>query len=327
MSDYTKLTNYAVKDSYPSGTPAKVIKGTELDDEFNAIATAVATKVNSASPTITGTATIDTASITNNASVGGTLNVTGASTLNGNTTLNGSLIFEGATANDFETTVSVTDPTADRTITFPDKTGTVALTSDIPNSSSLTSQNGTYSIAGTTTLTVTATAHGRAVSDVVYLNFTSGTAVDGSYTITAVTTNTFTVTHGTSITSSGNVSVHYSNKGLMEFISADEAAVGTSTSKAMTAAATAALIAVGYDRSLTQRGYQKLPGGLILQWGRDNTGASVTFPIAFPNECFSVVGSPSTNVEEYTSSITTTGFYFGSNTGGMFVSCWIAIGY
>ena len=43
----------------------------------------------------------------------------------------GSVVFEGATANDFETTLAVTDPTADRTITFPDSTGTVALTSDI----------------------------------------------------------------------------------------------------------------------------------------------------------------------------------------------------
>jgi hypothetical protein len=39
--------------------------------------------------------------------------------------------FEGSTANDFETTLTVIDPTADRTITFPDATGTVALTSDI----------------------------------------------------------------------------------------------------------------------------------------------------------------------------------------------------
>jgi hypothetical protein len=42
-----------------------------------------------------------------------------------------SITFEGATANAFETTLAVTDPTADRTITFPDATGTVALTSDI----------------------------------------------------------------------------------------------------------------------------------------------------------------------------------------------------
>jgi hypothetical protein len=42
-----------------------------------------------------------------------------------------SIVFEGATANDYETTLAVTDPTADRTITLPNATGTVALTSDI----------------------------------------------------------------------------------------------------------------------------------------------------------------------------------------------------
>ena len=41
------------------------------------------------------------------------------------------IIFEGATANNFETTLTVTDPTADRTITLPDATGTVALTTDL----------------------------------------------------------------------------------------------------------------------------------------------------------------------------------------------------
>ena len=38
------------------------------------------------------------------------------------------VIFEGATADDFETIINVTDPTADRTIVFPDASGTVALT-------------------------------------------------------------------------------------------------------------------------------------------------------------------------------------------------------
>ena len=38
-----------------------------------------------------------------------------------------SIIFEGATANTFETTISVTDPTADRTVTIPDATGTIIL--------------------------------------------------------------------------------------------------------------------------------------------------------------------------------------------------------
>ena len=40
----------------------------------------------------------------------------------------GSIIFEGATDDSFETTLAVTDPTADRTITLPNATGTVSLT-------------------------------------------------------------------------------------------------------------------------------------------------------------------------------------------------------
>lgn len=44
MSDYTKAVNYAVKDGLLSGNPAKKILGTQLDTEFNNIATAVASK-------------------------------------------------------------------------------------------------------------------------------------------------------------------------------------------------------------------------------------------------------------------------------------------
>jgi hypothetical protein len=40
------------------------------------------------------------------------------------------IVFEGATANEFETTLTVTDPTSDKTITLPDATGTVALTNN-----------------------------------------------------------------------------------------------------------------------------------------------------------------------------------------------------
>lgn len=43
----------------------------------------------------------------------------------------GSLVFEGSTNDGFETTLAVADPTADRTITLPNNTGTVALTSDL----------------------------------------------------------------------------------------------------------------------------------------------------------------------------------------------------
>ena len=62
-----------------------------------------------------------------------------------------SIEFEGATANDFETTLAVTDPTADRTITLPDATGTVALTSDVTTHANLTEAHGaTGAVVGTT---------------------------------------------------------------------------------------------------------------------------------------------------------------------------------
>ena len=44
MSDYTKSTNFASKDNLSSGNPLKIVKGTEIDTEFNNIATAIATK-------------------------------------------------------------------------------------------------------------------------------------------------------------------------------------------------------------------------------------------------------------------------------------------
>jgi hypothetical protein len=54
-----------------------------------------------------------------------------------------SIVFEGTTANDFETTLQVIDPTADRTITFKDASGTVAFTSDIPTNTDGLSEGST----------------------------------------------------------------------------------------------------------------------------------------------------------------------------------------
>jgi hypothetical protein len=77
-----------------------------------------------------------------------------------------SITFEGATANDFETTIAVTDPTGDRTITFPDATGTVALTSDITVSASSTNTFSNKSISLTTnTVTGTIAEFNTALSD------------------------------------------------------------------------------------------------------------------------------------------------------------------
>lgn len=45
MSNYNKATNFAAKDTLLTGNPSKAIKGTELDNEFNAISSAITSKV------------------------------------------------------------------------------------------------------------------------------------------------------------------------------------------------------------------------------------------------------------------------------------------
>lgn len=57
MSNYTKATDFAVKDSLSTGNPSKIVKGTEIDTEFSAIQSAVNSKADTANSALTGTAT------------------------------------------------------------------------------------------------------------------------------------------------------------------------------------------------------------------------------------------------------------------------------
>jgi len=55
MSNYVQSTNFATKDALSSGDPLKIVKGTEINTEFNNISTAIATKADSSSvPVLTG---------------------------------------------------------------------------------------------------------------------------------------------------------------------------------------------------------------------------------------------------------------------------------
>jgi len=77
VSDYTKATNFTSKDSLSTGNPLKIVKGTEIDTEFNNIQTAVATKTDNANAAITG------GSITGITDLAVTDGGTGASTASG----------------------------------------------------------------------------------------------------------------------------------------------------------------------------------------------------------------------------------------------------
>lgn len=70
MSNYVKSTNFAIKDGLVTGNPAKIIKGTEIDTEFNSIASAITSKADANNAALTGTATAV------NLTVSGTFNAT-----------------------------------------------------------------------------------------------------------------------------------------------------------------------------------------------------------------------------------------------------------
>ena len=100
-----------------------------------------------------------------------------------------SIIFEG-TANDHETTLAVTDPTADRTITFPDATGTVALTTDISVTASSTNTFSNKSISlGSNTVTSTLAQLNTAISDADVATL-AGTETLTNKTLTSPVINT-----------------------------------------------------------------------------------------------------------------------------------------
>lgn len=76
---------------------------------------------------VTGHIDATTLTTTGNVAVGGNLTVTGTTTTVNTVTMNAqnAVIFEGATADDYETTLTIIDPTADRTINLPNQSGTI----------------------------------------------------------------------------------------------------------------------------------------------------------------------------------------------------------
>jgi len=155
MSNYTKSTNFATKDNLTPGDPLKVVRGTEIDTEYNNIATAVATKTDNASAAITG-GTID------GATVGATTPATGSFTTlaaSGTTTLAGALVGAATQAafNTVSTTLNLGG--AATAVNLGAATGTATVNNTTLAAKAITAST-TLAVTGTSTLTgaVTATA-------------------------------------------------------------------------------------------------------------------------------------------------------------------------
>lgn len=92
----------------------------------------------------------DNPTLTGNATITGNLTVQGTTTTVNSTTVNvqNAFVFEGTTDDAFETTLTVTDPTADRTITLPNATGTVVLADSTDTLTNKTIAFGSNTISG-----------------------------------------------------------------------------------------------------------------------------------------------------------------------------------
>ena len=88
-------------------------------------------------------ATINGSSVVSTGAISGTT-ITGTGAVSGTQlNINETIVFEGSSADDFETSLTVTNPTADRTVTIPDVTGTLVTTGDTGSVTSAMILNGT----------------------------------------------------------------------------------------------------------------------------------------------------------------------------------------
>jgi hypothetical protein len=265
MANFIKSTDFSVKDDLITGDPDKRIKGVEIDEEFDAIAIAVATKADLFSPNFLGVPTAATASP-------GVNNTQLATTA-----------FATTVASSASSTAITNERTATATLTNKTLTSPTLNAPVITNSGTITLPTGTRTLVARDT---TDTLTNKTVS--LASNTVTGTKAEFNTTVTDTDfafTNDFT----------------------------------------------------GANQSLSSNGYQKLPGGLTIQWGRtslnNNTSTTISFPTAFTNPAYAVtINHFGENTGDDRNALkivstSTTSFVVRNTNGYAGSSTWIAIGY
>jgi len=139
-------------DSILTGNGTSAIQATSLQISGTSISTSDSTSIQiNEALDVSGALTVGgSATITGNLTVQGTTTTVNSTTID----VQNSLRFEGSTSDDFETNLTVTDPTADRTITLPNATGEVILKDGSNNiSQSIATLTATSFTDGSATMT------------------------------------------------------------------------------------------------------------------------------------------------------------------------------
>jgi hypothetical protein len=163
-------------------------------------------------------------------------------------------------------------------------------------------------------------------SGYLYFNSTTGTFSTGTPTSSSVAWSTLT---GAPTTLSGY--------GITDAINASALSAAISAQHTTDTGLFATIASLNPGSLLASNGYQKLPSGLILQWGITASVANsailtVTFPIPFPTACvfaddIPVTLNPVVQAAPIANTLTVTGFNLENNTGIANTYHWFALGF
>lgn len=316
--------------------------------------TALDLKASLASPTLTGTPAAPTATDGTNTTqlattafvqgcVGGTLSKTGLTggtvtltdaevsnaVLNFSGTLTSNLIVTVPTTNRrlwavvnstsgaFTLTVKTVAGTGvgvaqgKRNLVYTDGTNVLDAFNDFESIAMTGTPTAPTATAGTNTTQVATTAFVQAFDDAAKANLASPTFTGTPAAPTAAAGTNTTQLATTAFVQQETPAASQTVSGLIEIATNAEVAAGTDTVRAITAAGLFSTLTKSHSTS----GYQKLPNGLIIQWGdtavlSSSADVTTTFPIAFPNACFSVVCT-----QNYSAGSGVTGYAASGNSG------------
>ena len=215
--------NSATAFTIKQGSDNYLVVDTANSSESVAIGTGISGTAISIGHTTSETTVNDNLTVTGNLTVSGTTTTVDSTTIN----VQNTLVFEGSTANDHETTLTTVDPTADRTISLPNQSGTLPV------------------LAAASTTQITSTPEELNILDGVTSTASELNILDG---VTATTTEINLLDGGTSVGSSITIAdsdgIIVNDGGTMKSVPASDVKTYASGDSASKGFATAMAIAL-----------------------------------------------------------------------------------